>query len=206
MSWVVGAATSPLVLGCSATLLACYLFMAFAPSSAGLLLPFVFANAFTTHFFLWTVLTASFTEASFLKLLIDVAVLALAARLIHGLLDPLRLALFTLLVAVGSALLTGVCVFLGFVVTRWEDLFFAPTYGFAGVLCGFFVLAKQRVPTETALPGHLLPAFRAHHLPFAWLCANGAARALLGGVDGGLSLVSDLPLAFWALFVSWYVF
>lgn len=57
MSWLVGAATSPLVLGCSVTLLALYLAMALAPETAGLLLPFVFANAFTTHFFIWFVHT-----------------------------------------------------------------------------------------------------------------------------------------------------
>ncbi len=236
--WLVEAATSPLVAGCSATLLVLYLAMAFAPDTAGLLLPLVFSNAYTNHFFIWcaalpasacspisspppptkptqptpphpalrrTVLTASFTESSLPKLLLDVALLSLAARLLAGLLDPLRLALFTLLVAVGSALLTSVCVFTGYVITRWEDLFFAPTYGFAGVLCGYFVLLKQRVPTEAALPGGAFPAFRAHHLPFAWLCATGAARLLLGGVEGAGGLVSDFPLAFWALFVSWCV-
>lgn len=152
-----------------------------------------------------TVLTASFTESSVLKVALDVALLALAARLLEGTLDPLRLGLFTVLVAAGSAVLTSVCVFVGYVITRHEELFFAPTYGFAGVLCGFCVLIKQRAPTEAVLPGRALPAFRGHHLPFAWLCATALARALLGGVEGGMGLVSDLPLAFWALFVSWYV-
>jgi hypothetical protein len=155
------------------------------------------------------VLTASFTEASLPKVLLDIALLALAARLLDGLLDPLRLALFTALVAVGSAVLTSVCVFFGYVITRWEDLFFSPTYGFAGVLCGYFVLLKQRVPTEAVLPGGALPAFRAHHLPFAWLCVTAAARVVVGGTGTGtgtgVTLVSDLPLAFWALFVSWCV-
>lgn len=152
-----------------------------------------------------TVLTASFTESSLLKLLWDMSVLACTAHLVDGLLDPPRLALFILVVAVGSAVFTSVSIFLGFVATRWEDLFFTPTYGFAGLLCGLFVLAKQRAPTEAVLPGGVLPAFRAQHLPFAWLCACAAVRLLVGGVEGGVGMVSDLPLAFWGLFVSWCV-
>lgn len=149
-------------------------------------------------------LTASFTETSLLKVMLDVALLALAARLLEGTLDHLRLGLFTVLVAAGAAVLTSVCIFIGYVITRHEELFFTPTYGFAGVLCGFCVLIKQRAPTEPVLPGGAFPAFRGHHLPFAWLCATALARAVLGGVEGGVGLVSDLPLAFWALFVSWY--
>jgi hypothetical protein len=53
MSWLVRAVTSPLVVGCGATLLGLYLAMVLAPDTAGLLLPLVFANAFTTHFFIW---------------------------------------------------------------------------------------------------------------------------------------------------------
>lgn len=152
-----------------------------------------------------TVLTASFTETSLVKLSLDIFVLAGTSHLFDGLLDPPRLALFIFVVAVGSAVLTSVSIFLGFVATRWESIFFTPTYGSAGVLCGLFVLAKQRIPTEAVLPGGMLPAFRVQSLPFAWVCATAATRFLVGGVEGGLGMVSDLPLAFWALFVSWCV-
>lgn len=55
MSWLKNAVTSPLVVGCSATMSTCYLFMALAPETASLCLPLVFANAFIGHFFIWCV-------------------------------------------------------------------------------------------------------------------------------------------------------
>jgi hypothetical protein len=71
------------------------------------------------------VLTSSFVEASLLKLVADLVILALISRHVEENTDYLRLALYIAVVAVGSALCTGTAVFVGFVITRMEGLLFS---------------------------------------------------------------------------------
>lgn len=120
--------------------------------------------------------------------------------MLEDLVDPLRLAIFTVVAAVGSALATSVSIFVGYVITRWENLFFSPTLGFGGILMAYFILLKQKTPTEAVFP--CISSFRAHHLPFAWLCISIFLRAVVGA-EGGFMNCKDLPLALWSFVVSW---
>jgi membrane associated rhomboid family serine protease len=76
-----------------------------------------------------TALTASFTEDSCIKLLVDLAILAAISGPIEEIHDQLRMALFLVVVAVGSSLATAAFVFISFVITRWENLLFSVRTG-----------------------------------------------------------------------------
>jgi hypothetical protein len=164
-------------------------------------------------FFIWTTLTCAFTETSILKLSLDLALLGwVEGRFgpFEDLLEPVRLAALTVVAAVGSSLWTSVMIFLGYVITRWENLFFSPTYGYGPVLMAYLVLLAQRLPSEAVLSS--LPSFcggtnrtlRVKHLPFAWLCLSAALRLLLPtrtASDAGIAM--DLPLVACSFILSW---
>jgi len=170
-------------------------------------------HAHLTDFFIWTTLTCAFTETSLLKLLLDLALLGwVVGRFgpFEDLLEPVRLAALTVVAAVGSSLWTSMWIFLGYVITRWENLFFSPTYGYGPVLMAYLVLLAQKLPSEAVLSS--LPSFcggtnrtlRVQHLPFAWLCLSAALRLLLSTqTASGRGIAMDLPLVACSFVLSW---
>ena len=127
----------------------------------------------------------------------------------EDLLEPVRLAALTVVAAVGSSLWTSVLIFLGFVITRWENLFFSPTYGYGPVLMAYLVLLAQKLPSEAVLSS--LPSFcgganrtlRVQHLPFVWLCLSAALRLLPTQTASGRGIAMDLPLVACSFVLSW---
>lgn len=157
-------------------------------------------------------MTCAFTETSLLKLLLDLALLGwVVGRFgpFEDLLEPVRLAALTVVAAVGSSLWTSVLIFLGFVITRWENLFFSPTYGYGPVLMAYLVLLAQKLPSEAVLSS--LPSFcgganrtlRVQHLPFVWLCLSAALRLLPTQTASGRGIAMDLPLVACSFVLSW---
>lgn len=104
-------------------------------------------------------LTSSFVEASLLKLVADLVILALISRHVEENTDYLRLALYIAVVAVGSALCTGTAVFVGFVITRMEGLLFS--------VC--------RTTTTTTTPQVIIHAL---FTPENMCCLSAARRAM----------------------------
>lgn len=72
-----------------------------------------------------TVLTSSFVEESWLKLLIDLGLLAAISSHLEEMTDYLRVLVYLVVVAVGSSLATSISIFVGFVITRMEGLLFS---------------------------------------------------------------------------------
>lgn len=166
-----------------------------------------------TDFFIWTTLTCAFTETSILKLLLDLALLGWVVRRFgpfEDLLEPVRLAALTVVAAIASSLCTSVLIFLGFVITRWENLFFSPTYGYGPVLMAYLVLLAQRLPSEavfSSLPslcGGTNRTLRVQHLPFTWLCLSASLHLLLPiQTASGAGIAMDLPLVACSFVLSW---
>ncbi|EWM30306.1 Protein of unknown function DUF1751, integral membrane, eukaryotic [Nannochloropsis gaditana] len=165
-----------------------------------------------TDFFIWTTLTSAFTETSGLKVSLDLLVLIwLVSRIgpLEDLLEPVRLAALTIIAAVGSALCTSVLVFMFYVVTRWETLFFTPIYGYGPILMAYFILTAQKVPTEAFFsPPNIFrgvfPSFCMQQLPFTFFCVSALLRALLPirfAVAGSMTM--DFPLLACSFAVSW---
>lgn len=158
-------------------------------------------------------MTCAFTETSLLKLLLDLALLGwVVGRFgpLEDLLEPVRLTALTIVAAVGSALWTSVWIFLGFVITRWENLFFSPTYGYGPVLMAYLVLLAQKLPSEpvlSSLPsscGGTNRTLRVQHLPFAWLCLSAVLRLVLPTqMADGRGIAMDLPLVACSFVLSW---
>ncbi len=203
-------AEAALVVGTGTTLVLTFLAMTVSPTSLGVALPLVLSTTYMNHFFLWTTLTCAFTETSLLKLVLDLGLLVwVVGRFgpLEDLLSPVRLAALTVVAAVGSALGTSVWIFLGFVVTRWEALFFSPTYGYGPVLMAYLVLLAQKMPTENVLPtslgGGSGRALRVQHLPFAWLCVSATLRLFMPPIADGRGLAMDFPLVACSFVLSW---
>ncbi|TFJ87760.1 hypothetical protein NSK_001110 [Nannochloropsis salina CCMP1776] len=186
--------------------------MAFSPGGVGMALPLVLGNTYMNNFFIWTTLTSAFTETSGLKVSLDLLVLIwLVSRIgpLEDLLEPVRLAALTIIAAVGSALCTSVLVFMFYVVTRWETLFFTQIYGYGPILMAYFILTAQKVPTEAFLspPNFcrgVFPSFCMQQLPFTFFCVSALLRALLPirfAVAGSMTM--DFPLLACSFAVSW---
>lgn len=202
-----------LFVGTALTLIAAYMVMILSPKGMGLGLPLVVGTTYMNNFFIWTTLTCAFTETSILKLLLDLALLGWVVRRFgpfEDLLEPVRLAALTVVAAIASSLCTSVLIFLGFVITRWENLFFSPTYGYGPVLMAYLVLLAQRLPSEavfSSLPslcGGTNRTLRVQHLPFTWLCLSASLHLLLPiQTASGAGIAMDLPLVACSFVLSW---
>ena len=204
---------SKLVVGSSITLVIVYLCMLLFPRGMGAAFPLVLSTTYMNNFFIWTVLTCAFTETSFIKVCFDIAILVwISVRFgpLEELSDSFRLAALTVVTALGSALITSIIIFVGFVVTRWENLFFSPTYGYGGILMAYLVLLTQRLPTERVFGSSGaggtggMSFFRVQHLPFTWLCLSALLRLVLpAATTSTATVVMDFPLVANAFVISW---
>jgi len=70
------------------------------------------------------VLTASFYEPSIIRLLVDVALLGLLSKYVDELLEPLQMAIYLVVSAIGSAVTASVLIITAYVITRFEGLLF----------------------------------------------------------------------------------
>lgn len=141
-------------------------------------LALIWNHTFMTQFYVWNVLSSSFVETSFVKLLLSFMGILGMSPAAEESLGNLGLAVFIVVVAIGSGMVTSAGIFFAYIITRDEYLLDLEVHGSFGVLAALGVAIAQHEPGGAFLPRGMAPWFPKRYFPLTLVTISMACRAV----------------------------